>query len=334
MRGMKTTKGDRHDDAKAERRAKRKPRTVVGTTAGCGCRSSAARWIGKSSTASWPAAQSLDLDAPWPDIAPLVLPVLRRVHHPYPPEAAPDAHLRAARRVDRVRHRLRTGVHPRHVRAQVERWGVDHATLLGTALENLRALTLVERPRVERIHPDGVETIAIQGQGWGSALILVPEVLRPILGDGAAGAPGAGPQHARWHCPRTSTRTSRSACGRPSPRAAHDELDMNLLRWTGTTVVVGRRRGARAAELGRLRPGRRAARWRDRAASVARSVVGPARRDERPERGAVPEHPQVGELVDHDRLEGLAAARGPAATRTRVGRRARHSPSGCAGRAA
>ena len=67
---------------------------------------------------------------------------------------------------------------------------------------------MAEPPRVERIHPEGVETIAIQGQGWGSALILVPEVLRPILGDMprvphailrpladavAAGAPAAAP---------------------------------------------------------------------------------------------------------------------------------------------
>jgi hypothetical protein len=36
-----------------------------------------------------------------------------------------------------------------------------------------------------------------------------------------------------------------------------------------------------------------------------RDVVGSAGRDDRPEAGAVAEHPQVRELVDHDRLERL-----------------------------
>ena len=125
-----------------------------------------------------------------------------------------------------------------HVTAnQVERWGIDHATLLGTALENLRALTVVEPPRVERIRPEGVETIAIQGQGWGSALILVPDVLRPILGE----------RPRLLLAPVRNTLVALPDDVDPDlafrmweaiAEGCHDELDLNLLRWTGTTVVA------------------------------------------------------------------------------------------------
>ena len=167
MRGMKTTKGDRdRRSSKAARRTSRKTKDRRGTTTASPCACSGARWITSCSSASSRRPRSLDLDAPWPDVSSLVLPILRRVRHPYPPEASADARLRPARRLDRLRHRLRAGLHARHG-DQVERWGIDHATLLGTALENLRALTVVEPPRVERIHPEGVETIADPGPGLG-----------------------------------------------------------------------------------------------------------------------------------------------------------------------
>ncbi|MGK2851904.1 MAG: hypothetical protein ACSLFN_13450 [Candidatus Limnocylindrales bacterium] len=35
------------------------------------------------------AMTQLDPLAPWPEIAPMVLPVLKRLRHPYPPEASP-----------------------------------------------------------------------------------------------------------------------------------------------------------------------------------------------------------------------------------------------------
>ena len=53
------------------------------------------------------------------------------------------------------------------------------------------------------------------------------------------------------------------------------------------------------------RPARHAAPSSGRAASAARRVVGSPRRDDGPEARAVTEHPQVGQLVDHDRLERL-----------------------------
>jgi hypothetical protein len=182
------------------------------------------------------AAQGLDLDAPWADVSPLVLPILRRVRHPYPPEAAP-MHVFVPPGVW-TGFGIDIGPAFTHVTAnQVERWGIDHATLLGIALENLRALTTVEPPRVERIHPDGVETIAIQGQGWGSALILVPDVLRPILGE----VPRlllAPVRNTLVALPDDVDPDLAFRMWEAIAEGCHDELDLNLLRWTGTTVVT------------------------------------------------------------------------------------------------
>lgn len=228
---MKTAKPDRH--AKNQRRARRKDRPrrhdrlTVRALGGTMDRELLDRILA--------AAREVDPSASWPEIRELVLPVLRRIHHPYPPEATPMAIL--------VPPGVWTGfgidIGPAftHVTArQSELWGIDHATLLASALENLRRLTEREPPRVERIRPDGVETVAIQGQGWGSALILTPEILRPILGD----------------VPRillTPVRNTLLALPDDVDEefavriwdavadGAHDELDVDPLRWTGTTVV-------------------------------------------------------------------------------------------------
>ena len=237
MPGMKTTKGDRHSQSsKAERRAQRKSKgrrrhhdglemRVLGGTMDPGLYDRVLS-----------AAQRLDLDAPWPDIAALVLPSLRRAHYPYPPEAAP-MHIFVPPGVW-TGFGIDFGPAFTHVTAGlVERWGVDHATLLGTALENLRALTVVEPPRVERIHPDGVETIAIQGQGWGSALVLVPEVLRPILGE----MPRillAPVRNTLVALPEDVDPDLAFRLWDAIAEGCHDELDLNPLRWTGTTVVA------------------------------------------------------------------------------------------------
>ncbi len=237
MRGMKSMKGDRHTgSSKAERRTGRKAkarrrhddRLSMRVVGGAMDRELFDRVLA--------AAQSFDLDAPWPQVASLVLPILRRVRHPYPPEAAP-MHVFVPPGVW-TGFGIDFGPAFTHVTAsQVERWGIDHATLLGTALENLRALTVVEPPRVERIHPEGVETIAIQGQGWGSALILVPEILRPILGE----------RPRLLLAPVRNTLVALPDDVNPDlafrmweaiAEGGYDELDLNLLRWTGSTVVA------------------------------------------------------------------------------------------------
>ena len=182
------------------------------------------------------AAGSLDLDAPWPDVASRILPILRRIRHPYPPEATP-LHIFVPPGVW-TGFGIDFGPAITHVTSSlVERWAVDHPTLLGTALENLRALTVVEPPRVEQIHPEGVETIAVQGQGWGSALILVPDVLRPILGD----LPRlllAPVRNTLIALPEDVDPDLAFRLWDAIAEGCHDELDLNLLRWTGTTVVA------------------------------------------------------------------------------------------------
>lgn len=184
------------------------------------------------------AAQELDHAAPWPAVASKVLPILRRVWHPYPPEASP-LHILVPPGVW-TGFGIDFGPAFTHVTArQAEGWGIDHATLLGTALENLRALTVVEPPHVERIHPEGVETSVIQGQGWGSALVLVPELLRPILGD----VPRlllAPVRNTLVALPEDVDPDLAFRLWEAIADGHHDELDTNLLRWTGTTVVSDR----------------------------------------------------------------------------------------------
>ncbi len=236
MRGMKT-KGDRHGGtSKTERRDHRKAKQHRRHDHGLAMRVLGGKMDRELFDRVLFAAQALDLEAPWTDTASLVLPILRRVRHPYPPEAAP-MHIFVPPGVW-TGFGIDFGPAFTHITAgQVEHWGIDHATLLGTALENLRALTVVEPPRVETIHPDGVETIAIQGKGWGSALVLVPEVLRPILGD----------EPRLLLAPVRNTLVALPDDADPDlafrlweaiAEGCHDELDLNFLRWTGTTVVA------------------------------------------------------------------------------------------------
>jgi hypothetical protein len=234
---MKTTKSDRHTrSAKADRRAHRKAKDSRRPDGTFEMRVLGGTMERELYDRVLAAAQRLDLDAPWADIADLVLPILRRVHHPYPPEAAP-MHIFVPPGVW-TGFGIDFGPAFTHVTAgQVEHWGIDQATLLGTALENLRAMTVVEPPRVERIHPDGVETIAIQGQGWGSALLLLPEVLRPILGE-MPKVLLAPVRNTLVALPEDVDPDLAFRLWDAIAEGCHDELDLNLLRWTGTAVVA------------------------------------------------------------------------------------------------
>ncbi len=182
------------------------------------------------------AAHELDPDAPWPTVSSSVLPVLRRVHQPSPPEAEP------------LQVFVPPGIHTgfgidfgpafAHVTpGQVERWGIDHATLLATALANLRRLSVSEPPRIERIRAHGVDTVAIQGQGWGSALVLTPEVLRPIVGDRPA-LLLAPVRNAILALPEEVDDEFVAWIWAAVAAGCRDELDVAPLRWTGSTVVA------------------------------------------------------------------------------------------------
>jgi hypothetical protein len=232
MRGMKTLKARK--SAKDERRSQRKQKSrrrpdglrlhPLGGTLEPGL-----------SERILAAFEGFDPSAPWPEVAPRIVPVLKRIHHPYPPEMAP-IHIRVPPGIW-TGFGIDLGPAFSHVsQILLDGWGVDHATLLGTALENLTALVQTERPIVDTVPVHGVEITAIQGQGWGSSLILVPELLRPILGT----------------TPRvllTPVRNTLLALPedvddgfavdlwQAIASGAHDELDVDPLRWTGSTVA-------------------------------------------------------------------------------------------------
>lgn len=182
------------------------------------------------------AIQGLDVAAPWDEIAPMILPVLKRAHHPFPSEAAP-LHMH-------VPPGLWTGfgidLGPAfsHVSAaMLDGWGVDQATLLGTALENLRRVIVREPPRVQRFEFDGVGLVGVQGHGWSSSLLLLPDALGPIL--------GADPR--LLLAPVRNTLVSlpddvdidlAAGVWHALADGAHDELDVEPLRWTGSAVVA------------------------------------------------------------------------------------------------
>jgi len=182
------------------------------------------------------AAEHLDLEAPWAEVAGHVLPVLKRLRHPYPPDASP-MHMHVPPGIW-TGFGIDFGPAFTHVTAgQVERWGVDRAMLLATALDNLRALVVVEPPRIERITPQGIDTLAIQGQGWGSSLVLLPEVLAPILGP----APRlllAPVRNTLIALPETADLDFVELLWGAVADGAHDELDVAPLRWTGSTVAA------------------------------------------------------------------------------------------------
>jgi hypothetical protein len=168
--------------------------------------------------------------------APRVMPLLKRVRHPFPADEAP-IHLRVPPGV-LTGFGVDVGPAWAHVsRDLMDRWGVDEATILGSALENLRQRVVSEPPRVERATFADAAAIVIQAQGWGSALILAPDRLAPILGEG----------------PRILLTPVRSALiALPEDvemdlaieiwdafaEGGADELDVDPMRWTGSSVVA------------------------------------------------------------------------------------------------
>lgn len=181
------------------------------------------------------AAQRVDPLAAWPELAPRILPVLKRVDHPYPPEAAPL--------YVQVQPGLWTGfgidLGPAfsHVSpAMFDGWGIDTATLLATALDNLRQRLDEEPPRIHRFDHQGVDVVAISGQGWGSSLILVPEVLPRYLGT-TPKVLLAPVRNTLIALPDDVDVELVLALWHAVADGAHDELDVDPLRWTGSTVI-------------------------------------------------------------------------------------------------
>lgn len=120
-------------------------------------------------------------DASWEDVRRRIVPVLARVHQPI----APGVRL--------VRVSLPPGLWVgfgvdlgpvfTHVStAELERWGVDEARLVETALANLSRLARKPEVEVSSIVFEGHPVVAVQASGWGSSMLLVPTILAEVLG--------------------------------------------------------------------------------------------------------------------------------------------------------
>lgn len=182
------------------------------------------------------AFEGFDPSAPWSQIAPRIVPVLKRVRHPYPVEMAP-VHIRVPPGIW-TGFGIDLGPAFSHVsQTLLDGWGVDHATLLGTALTNLTDVVHREEPIVDTVPVDGVEVTAIQGQGWGSSLILVPELLRPILGT-TPRVLLAPVRNTLLALPEDVDDGLAIDLWQAIAHGAHDELDVDPLRWTGSTVAL------------------------------------------------------------------------------------------------
>jgi hypothetical protein len=182
------------------------------------------------------AFRGFDPTGPWSSIAPRIVPVLKRRHHPYPPDAAP-IHIHVPPGVW-TGFGIDLGPAFSHVsQTLLDGWEIDHATLLGTALENLAALVEREPPVVDIVPVNGIEITAVQGQGWGSSLVLAPELLAPILGP----APRlllAPVRNTLLALPDDVDGDMAFQVWEAIADGAHDELDVDPLRWTGSTVAL------------------------------------------------------------------------------------------------
>jgi hypothetical protein len=182
------------------------------------------------------ALRGFDPDGPWREVGPSVLPLLKRVRHPFPPDAAP-MYLHVPPGIW-TGFGIDIGAAWAHVStALFDRWGIDETTLLGTALENLRRRVAEDPPLVERATIVDTPITVVQAQGWGSALLLAPDRLVPIL--------GAGPRmlltpvrNALVALPRSVDVEFAVQVWETFAEGCADELDIDPLSWDGRTVTA------------------------------------------------------------------------------------------------
>jgi hypothetical protein len=230
MVGMKSTKAAK-DQRRARRLSKgkrRRPDDLTLTPLGPGTFEAAEQILA--------AFRGFDPTGPWPTIAPRIVPVLKRRRHPYPPEAAP-LHIHVPPGIW-TGFGIDVGPAFSHVsQTLLDGWGIDHATLLATALDNLAGLVRSEPPVVESLHIGGVDVTAIQGQGWGSSLVLAPDLLRPLL-DPTPRVLLAPVRNTLLALPDDVAAELAFELWDAITEGAHDELEVDPLRWTGSTVTL------------------------------------------------------------------------------------------------
>jgi hypothetical protein len=121
----------------------------------------------------------------------------------------------------------------------LETWGVDAMTLLGSALDNLRRRVVEEPPHVQRLAAVGIpEATVIQGQAWGSALVLVPDRLATLIGPEPRMLL-APVRNMLVALPEDVDIESVDRLWQAITRDAPDELDLVPLLWTGSEVTFG-----------------------------------------------------------------------------------------------
>ena len=181
------------------------------------------------------ALRGFDPAGAWVEVRPAVLPLLKRVRHPFPPDAEP-MHLQVPPGIW-TGFGIDIGPAWAHVsRGLFRRWGIDEATLLGTALENLRRRVLEEPPRVERATVAGASLTVIQAQGWGSALVLAPDRLGAIIGPGPRTLLTP-VRNALVALPRDVDIEVAAEVWETFIETGADELDVDPLAWDGRTVT-------------------------------------------------------------------------------------------------
>ena len=233
---MAAMKSAKCKTAKAERRAHREPRRNGRGSDGLTLTPLGGTMEPGLADQILSAFRGFDPTGPWSTIAPRIVPVLKRRHHPYPPEMAPF-HIHVPPGIW-TGFGIDLGPAFSHVSEPLlEGWGIDPATLLGTALGNLTDLVDRERPVIDTLQLGTVEVTAIQGQGWGSSLILVPDLLQPILGS----TPRlllAPVRNTLLALPDDVDDDLAFDLWQAIADGAHDELDVEPLRWTGATVAL------------------------------------------------------------------------------------------------
>lgn len=182
------------------------------------------------------ALRGFDPSGRWEDVGPAVLPLLKRLRHPFPPDAAP-MHLHVPPGIW-TGFGIDIGAAWAHVSHGLFRgWGIDEATLLGTALENLRRRVVDEPPHVERATVIDTPMTVVQAQGWGSALVLVPDRLGPILGPEPRTLMTP-VRNALVALPRDVDIEVAALVWESFAEAGADELDVDPLSWDGRTVTA------------------------------------------------------------------------------------------------